>query len=271
MQPNARPIGLIDTHAHLATSQYNEDLDDVLSRARVAGVVQIVAIGTTEADSREVVGLTRQCEAVFAAVGIHPNEAIDAGPGDWASIEVLARERSVVALGETGLDRYWDRTPFPLQQEYFDRHLDLAKRLEKAVVIHSRDCMDEVIAQVARSFQMVRGVLHSFSGTWREAEACMELGLYLSFAGTVTFRNKSLDPLREVASRMSLDRLLIETDSPYLSPHPDRGKRNEPSRIVSTARMLAELQGISFEEFADATSANARHLFGLPEPVTESD
>jgi TatD DNase family protein len=260
----ARPA-LIDTHAHLASHKLADDLENVLSRAAEAGVVQMVAIATTAEDSPLVMEIARSRPGIFAAVGIHPNDVADAAAGDWDAIKALARQPKVVALGETGLDRYWDRAPFALQQEYFDRHLRLGRELDLPVVIHSRDCQADVIESLARLGVPIRGVQHSFTGTWEEAETLLRLGLHISFAGMITFENKTLDPLREVAARVPLDRLLIETDSPYLSPHPFRGKRNEPARVVVTAEAVARVRGISVEEFAAATTANARRLFRLPE------
>jgi TatD DNase family protein len=172
-------------------------------------------------------------------------------------------------VGETGLDGYWDSTPFGLQQEWFDRHLNLARERDLSIVIHCRDCMGEIIDQMQRLVQRlgrpIRGVMHSFTGSWEDAESCLELGLHLSFAGMVTFTNKTLDPLREVAARVPLDRLLVETDSPYLTPHPHRGQTNEPARVALTAARLAEIRGMTFTQFAQITTANARSLFSLPE------
>ena len=184
---------------------------------------------------------------------------------DWAAVVDLAERPEVVAIGETGLDRYWDRTPFPVQQEWFDRHLELAHQRDLPVVIHCRDCQRDIIEQLRSLGRPVRGVLHSFTGTWDDAQAFLDLGLHLSFAGMLTFTNKSLDALRDVAARVPLDRLLVETDSPYLSPHPFRGKTNEPARVALTARRLAEIRGISPAELARITTANARRLFGLPD------
>jgi len=260
--PGAGPE-IIDTHAHLASPKLAGDLDEVLARAKAAGVVQMVAIGTTAEDAPRVLELARAHPNIYAAVGIHPNDSADAAPGDFAVIKELARDARVVAIGETGLDRYWDRAPFDLQQELFSRHLDLAGVLELPIVIHSRDCQPDVIELLSRRGGRVRGIQHSFTGTWDEAEALLGLGLHISFAGMLTFENKALDSLRDVASRVPLDRLLVETDSPYLSPHPYRGKRNEPARVVHTAEVMAKVRGISFEALAAATTANARALFAL--------
>jgi TatD DNase family protein len=255
---------LVDTHAHLDDHRLRGDWDGVLGRARNAGVVQMVAIGTTAEDGASVVALARSHRGIFAAVGIHPNEAAEATEADWSAIVELAGRAEVVAIGETGLDRYWDRTPFARQQEWFGRHLELAHRLDRPVVIHCRDCTGELIEQLRGLGRPVRGVQHSFTGTWEDARAFLDLGLHLSFAGMLTYTNKALDAVRDVAARVPLDRVLVETDSPYLSPHPFRGKTNEPARVAVTARRLAELRRLSPEELARITTDNARGLFRLP-------
>jgi TatD DNase family protein len=259
----ARPA-LIDTHAHLEESRLRDDLKGVLERARAEGVVRVVAIGTTAADSAEVCAIARAHAEVSAAVGIHPNHGADARPGDWERIEELAERPEVVALGETGLDRYRDHTPFAVQQEWFARHLELGRRRGLPVVIHCRQSERDIIEQLGRSDPPIRGVLHSFTGTWDDARAFLDLGLYLSFAGMLTFTNRSLDALREVAARVPEDRLLVETDSPYLSPHPHRGATNEPGRVRLTAERLAEVRGVTLAEVARLTTENARRLFRLP-------
>jgi TatD DNase family protein len=258
------PPALVDTHAHLDDPRLRADLGEVLQRARAAGVRRVIAIGTTAETSSDCVELAQAFGGLFAAVGIHPNEAFEASDDAWRTITQLVQRPGVVAVGETGLDRYWDRTPFELQQRWFDRHLILAHERDLSVVIHSRDCQREIIEQLQRMGRPVRGVMHSFTGSWKDAEACLELGLHLSFAGMVTFTNKSLDPLRDVAARVPLDRLLVETDSPYLTPHPYRGQTNEPARVACTAARLAEIRGLSITQFAQITTANACKLFDLP-------
>lgn len=256
------PPDLFDTHAHLADPKLLGDIGGVLRRAREAGVARIVAPATTAEDAAVVVRLAGAYpEVVSAAVAIHPNHGAEATPGDWERIEGLASEPGVVAIGETGLDAYWDSTPFAIQQDLFDRHLDLARRLRRPAIIHCRDCYPEVIAQLRRAGGPIRGVLHSFTGTAADAEALLELGLHISFAGMVTFRNAALDALRAVAASIPEDRLLVETDSPYLSPHPFRGRPNEPARVAVTAARLAELRGMTPSELAGRTAENARHLF----------
>ena len=259
---------LVDTHAHLSDPRLQDDLEGVLDRARAAGLVQMVAVGTTAADSARVIEIAVGHPGVFAAVGVQPNHVAEAQEQDWSRIVELATHGRVAAIGETGLDRYWDHTPFAQQQEWFDRHLRLTRELDLPVVIHCRDCEADLIEQLKRWQKPVRGVLHSFTGTLDHAEQFLDLGLYISFAGMVTFSNKSLDPLRAVARRVPVDRLLIETDSPYLSPQPVRGRPNQPSHLAWTAQFLAGVVGLSPAEFCSQTTANARRLFGLPETDT---
>jgi len=259
---------LVDSHAHLDDPRLRRDWEGVVERARCAGVRQIVAMGTTAVTSEAVLELARAQRGIFAAVGIHPNDALEAAAGDWPAIIELAGKPGVVAIGETGLDRYWKRTPFALQQEWFDRHLALAHRLGLPVVIHCRDCQCELIAHLRGLGRPIRGVQHSFVGTADDAQAFLELGLYLSFAGMLTYTNKALDALRAVAAAVPLDRVLVETDSPYLSPHPFRGQTNEPARVAVTAGRLAEIRQLSLEEMGRITSENAQRLFRLPPDQT---
>jgi TatD DNase family protein len=260
----------IDTHAHLQDEKLRDDLDALLARARESGVVGVIVMGTTAADSAEGVAMSSRHPELAAAVGVHPNHAAEASPGDWERVVALADAPGVVAIGETGLDRHWDFTPFETQREWFDRHLGLAEARGMPVVIHCRESEDDVIAALSKRPGPIRGVLHSFTGDWDRAKRFLELGLHLSFAGMLTFPNKSLAGLRDAAARVPIDRLLVETDSPYLSPHPHRGRRNEPARVVLTGAFLAALRGVSPEDLANATTRNARRLFRLPEPTTSS-
>jgi TatD DNase family protein len=255
---------LIDTHAHLDDDRFDADRDEVVSRAGAAGVSTIIAIGTTAENSARVLDLAGRYESVFAAVGIHPNNAAQAQRGDWDRVVELSKYDRAVALGETGLDRYWHDTPFELQQDYFDRHLRLMQSTGLPVVIHMRDCQSDVLAilREARARGPLAGVMHSYTGDATGAAECCELGLYVSFAGMVTYK-KSQD-LRDVAAGVPADRILVETDSPYLSPEPLRGKRNEPANVVHTARVVAAARGMPLDNFAALTTANARRLFKLP-------
>ena len=190
---------LVDTHAHLDDKRLCANLEEVLKGAASAGVRQIITIGTTASTSARAVKFAQNYSGLFAAVGIHPNDAAEAGEQDWPLICDLVKSPGVVAVGETGLDRYWKRTPFPLQQEWFHRHLCLAHERDLPVVIHSRDCQADIIEQLTKLNRPIRGVMHAFAGTWDDAQAYLELGLHLSFAGTITFTNKALDLLRAVA------------------------------------------------------------------------
>jgi TatD DNase family protein len=254
---------LFDTHCHLDEPAFDGDRDDVLARARAAGVVGMVTIGTTALSSTSAVELAKQQPDVYAAVGIQPNYVAEEKSGDWEKIVTLAAEPKVVAIGETGLDRYWDYTPFAQQAEAFDRHLELSRMAGKPFIVHCREAEADVVAQLrsASVARRLQGVMHSFSGDLATAEACLDLGLYISFAGMVTFKRN--DALRAVAKAIPLDRILIETDAPYLAPMPHRGKRNEPAYVAHTAAALANVHGMTTKEFADVTTGNARRLFGI--------
>jgi TatD DNase family protein len=252
---------LIDTHAHLDQEEFNADRAEVIARATAAGVETILAVAVTADSSAAVIQLAAQNRSVYAAVGIHPNYCAQAKPDDWQRGIALVGSPKVVALGETGLDRHWDYSPFDLQQEYFDRHLRLSQERNLPFIVHTRDTDAEVLAMLreARRRGPLRGVMHSFTGSAATAAECVELGLHISFAGMVTFK-RSTD-LRAVAAAVPADRVLVETDSPYLSPEPLRGKRNEPANLIHTARVVAETRGVSYEELAQQTTANARALF----------
>lgn len=264
-----------DTHAHLDDEQFDTDREGVIRRAEEAGVSRIVTIGTTAASSGRCVKLANQYECVFAAVGIQPNYVAEAGPEDWSTIERLATQPGVIAIGETGLDHYWDYAPLDLQREYFRRHLELSRTTGLPFVVHMREagtdqknkpslpCAEDILAEIRRVGQgEVRGIMHSYTGNARMVAQFIDLGLHISFAGMVTY-NKS-DALRAVAAEVPVERLLIETDAPYLSPHPKRGQRpNEPALVVHTAACLAEVLDMPLADLAVQTSRNACELFGV--------
>jgi TatD DNase family protein len=255
---------LIDTHAHLDDERFAGDRVETLRRAADAGVIRIVAVATTAHSSAACVALAADFEALAATVGIQPNHVAEAAPGDWDAVVALAKRAKVVALGETGLDRYWDRAPFPMQEDYFARHLALARQLGCGAVIHCREAEADVVRMLREDHDRhgpVRGVMHSFTGTLATARACLDMGLYVSFAGMLTYKNAQ--GLRDIAAQMPPDRVLVETDAPYLAPVPVRGKRNEPAFVAHTAACLAGLLGLSLEEFGEYTTRNARELFGL--------
>lgn len=259
---------LFDTHCHLDQTEFHADRAAVVERAAAAGVDAIVAVGVTADSSAAVVRLAAEFGAsapqLYASVGIHPNYCAEAAAEDWSRIEALVGALRVVALGETGLDQFRDHAPLALQQDYFDRHLRLSQKTGLPFIVHTRESQLEVLAMLreARQRGPLAGVMHSFTGDTGAAAECVELGLYISFAGMVTF--KKSDELRRVAAAIPAERILVETDSPYLSPHPLRGKRNEPANVALTAECLAAVRGVSPEQFAAETSANARRLFRVP-------
>jgi TatD DNase family protein len=254
---------LFDSHAHLNQGEFDADRAEMIARAHAAGVETIVTVGYNLASSLQSIEIAAAHAGVLAAVGIQPNDSAQAAAEDWDRIVELAGSPRVVALGETGLDRYWDTSPLTVQQDYFDRHLRLSQQTGLPFIIHTRESDAEVLAMLREAHLRgpLAGVMHSFTGTDRMAAECVAMGLYISFAGMVTF--KKSDALRAVAATVPADRILIETDSPYLSPHPLRGKRNEPAHLVHIADCLAARRGVSAAEFAEQTTTNARRLFRL--------
>jgi TatD DNase family protein len=254
----------IDTHAHLDDGQFAADLPAVLDRARAAGVVRVIAVATSAASCADCLSLAHSYPAVSPTVGIHPNHITKEAPDAWDRVAALVADPRVVGVGETGLDRHWDDTPFPRQQDYFTRHLELSRRHRKPIVIHCREAEADVLAMLRDEFDSngpILGVMHSFVGSAETAAACLAMGLYLSFAGMLTYKNAA--DVRKVAGKVPLDRVLVETDSPYLAPVPLRGKRNEPANVVHTADCLAGLLGLGRDALAEQTTRNARKLFGL--------
>lgn len=253
---------LFDTHAHLDQPEFDDDRVEVVARAVAAGVENIVAIGISADTSAVCAELAAEYEGVYAAVGMQPNYLADAHPGDWERVVAMIDQPGVVAIGETGLDRYWDFTPFDQQQDYFDRHLRLSQERGVPFIVHMRDCDEDILIMLreAHARGPLSGVMHSFTGSRAMMEECVAMGLAISFAGMVTY--KKSDELRSIAAAMPDDRILIETDSPYLSPEPVRKvKRNEPAHVRHTAACLAAVRGTTLEDFAALTTANAKRLF----------
>jgi TatD DNase family protein len=254
-------MAYFDSHCHLDPMRYGDELPQVIARARAAGVTSMAVIGTRIADSEAAADLAGREPGIVSAAGIHPNDVAEIAPDEWDRIVRLVRSGRVAAVGETGLDWYRDAAPRDLQRDFFDRHLRLAGDLDLPVVIHMRDSVRDTLDMLRES--LARGplvpVLHSFTGTAAEAAEAIEMGCWIGFAGMVTFR--SAGDLREVAKSVPLDRLLIETDSPFLSPEPERGRRNEPAHLVHTARCLAIARGEPLDRFAAATTANAARVF----------
>ncbi len=252
---------LIDTHAHLNLSSFDDDREEVVHRARDAGVEIILDVGTDLETSRKAVQNCQQIEGVHAAAGIHPHDSVKAGMQDLDEIEKWLDNPKVVALGEIGLDYHYDFSPPEIQRDLFSRQLRLAQRKDIAVIIHMRESMEDGLVTIDRSGKSPwKGVFHCYGGTVEEVDLVLERGFYISFTGVVTFRNfKDIDKIRAVP----LHKLLLETDAPYMAPVPHRGKRNEPGFLVDTARVLADIYGVDYETFTEATTANARMLFGL--------
>lgn len=251
---------LIDTHCHLYSDQFDADRPAALERAGAAGVPRMIAIGYDLPSSRSAIALAQESALVWATAGIQPHYAQVTGESEISELRRLLAQPRVVALGEIGLDYYHDRAPHDLQEALFRRQLALARELDLPVVIHSRDAREDTIRILRDAARGQPGVMHSFSGDWEYAEACLEVGFYLSFSGPLTFKKAA--ELHEVARRAPLDRILIETDAPYLTPHPFRGKRNEPAYVRYVAEALAGLRDQPLEAIAAATTANAERLFG---------
>lgn len=252
---------LVDTHVHLDDEAFAADRDAVVQRAATAGVRTMVAIGTDLDSSRRTVALAGRFPSVAAAVGIHPHAAGAVSPEAVRELDTLIGQPHVVAIGETGLDYYRDYAPRPAQAALFCAHLALARTAGLPVIIHCRDAYPEVLA-ILQDFPDVPAVFHAFSGSVEVAQACVRRGDYLSFGGPLTFRHARR--LAEAAAEAPLERILLETDAPLLSPEPHRGRRNEPARVRLVAERLAAIRGMTLEAVAEATTANARRIFRLP-------
>ena len=254
---------LFDTHAHLHFPDFAEDLDVVLDRARVAGVCGMVTIGTDRETNSAVVDLAKRSPDVWATVGIHPHDAGGAAEADFEALERVAREEPrVVGFGEMGLDFFRNLSPPDAQRQAFRRQIDIARRVRKPLVIHCRDAHEETLALLAEERAVeTGGVMHCFSGDVEIARRCLDLGLYISLAGPVTYKNARALP--DVARFVPEDRLVVETDSPYLPPTPHRGKRNEPAYVALTAEHVARLRGADPEALGDRLTANAASLFRI--------
>ncbi len=265
---------LIDTHCHLNFGSYADDLNAVMARAADVGLRQFIVPAIDRDSCGEALALTQAYTGVFCALGIHPNSSDAADAADIEAIRNWSRQDKVVAIGEIGLDYYWDKSPKPIQIQWFESQLELAAQLGLPVIIHNReaghdllDILKSWVPSLPADLRKRPGVLHSFSGDQAQAERALALGFYLGFTGPITFKNAGA--LRDIAQSAPLERLLIETDAPFLSPHPYRGKRNEPANLRYINEKLAELHGISAGEMARQTSANAEKLFSLSVKTAE--
>ncbi len=254
---------LIDTHAHLNDDRFREDLPETLERACAAGVSRILNLGDTMASSEKVVKLAAEYPQLYGGVGVHPEEAFEMTAEDDARLAAWTKEPGIVTIGEIGLDYYWEKDPDRrrLQQKIFIRQLDLARQLHLPVCVHDREAHGDTLSILKTEGKGIPGVLHCFSGSWETAQEALKMGWFLGVDGPLTFKNAAKLP--EIVKKIPLDRILIETDSPYMAPVPMRGKRNEPSYVLYVAQKLAELRGNSLDEIAAATTRNAEVLYGL--------
>jgi TatD DNase family protein len=261
--PEALAAAAVDAHTHLDAcgAKTAEDVREMLDRAQSAGVGRVVTVADDIDSARWAVEAATWDDRVFAAVALHPTRTKDFGDEDRATLEELAAHPRVVAVGETGLDYYWDYSPPEPQQEAFRWHIDLAKRIGKPLMIHDREAHDDILRILDQEGAPEKVVFHCFSGDAEFAKSCVDAGYVLSFAGTATFRNAK--GLREAAEAVPLEQMLVETDAPFLTPHPFRGRPNQPYCVNYTLRDLAELRGMNVDELAVATTATAERVFGL--------
>ncbi|WP_226677553.1 TatD family hydrolase [Rossellomorea aquimaris] len=253
---------LFDTHVHLNAEQFDEDLEEVISRAREAGVENMVVVGFDRPTIDRAMELIGQYDFLYAAIGWHPVDAIDMKDEDLVWIEELSQHPKVVAIGEMGLDYHWDKSPKDVQKEVFRKQIQLAKKVKLPIVIHNRDATQDIVDILREEgADEVGGIMHCFSGSPEIAQECVDMNFYISLGGPVTFKNAKKP--KEVAKEIPLEKLLIETDCPYLAPHPYRGKRNEPAYVKLVAEQIAELKEVSLEEVEKMTTENAKKLFNI--------
>ncbi|WP_209125713.1 TatD family hydrolase [Alkalihalobacillus sp. BA299] len=253
---------LFDTHVHLNADQFLEDRDEVIKRAQEEGVTHMVVVGFDEKTIHGALEIAEKNENIYAALGWHPVDAIDMTEKHLEWLEQLAQHPKVVALGEMGLDYHWDKSPKEVQKEVFRKQIRLAKKVNLPIIIHNREASQDIVDILKEEeADQVGGIMHCFSGSLEIAKACLAMNFHISFGGPVTFKNAKKP--KEVATEVPLDRLLIETDCPYLAPHPYRGKRNEPAYVKLVAEQIAELKGMTVEELAKQTTENANKLFNI--------
>lgn len=252
---------VIDSHLHLEMREFDSDRDAVVQRAVESGVEAMITVGTTVPECRKAIAIARCYSEVYAAVGIHPHDASEIDSGTYDILKKLAAEPKVVAFGEIGLDFFRKLSPCDVQIRRFGELLELALELDLPVIIHDRDAHDQTLRMLKNWKGGRRGVLHCFSGDAAMARQCLDMGFYISIAGPVTYPKS--DKLTDVVRKVPLEMLLVETDAPYLTPQPHRGKRNEPAYVLHTARHVADIRGITLAEVEKVTSDNVRNLFRI--------
>lgn len=253
---------LIDSHAHLEMREFDADRDDAVRRAKEAGVDAVVTVGTNLEDCRKALAIAARHETVYAALGVHPHDVKGIDERTYDDIRQLVKQPKVVAYGEIGLDFFRNRSPREIQIRCFGEQLELADEFDLPVIIHDRDAHAETLRMLGGWKGQKRGIVHCFSGDVPMAKKCIDLGFYISIPGPITYPRA--EKIMDVVRQVPLERLLVETDAPYLTPQPHRGKRNEPAYVVYTARKIAEVKGLPFAAVAAATSQNARAVFGIP-------
>ncbi len=255
---------LFDTHMHLNARQFIEDREEAVERAFEAGVKYMVVVGFDRETIPLALEMAEQYETIYAAVGWHPVDAIDMTPEDLIWLEEMAKHPKVVALGEMGLDYHWDKSPKDVQKDVFRKQIALAKKLDLPIIIHNREATADIIEIMQEeNAAEVGGIMHCYNDSVDYIQACLDMNFYISLGGPVTFKNAQMP--KDVAIEVPLDRLLIETDAPFLAPHPKRGKRNEPAYVTLVAEKIAELREIPYEAVCDATTAIAFRLFKINE------
>lgn len=253
---------LFDTHVHLNVHQFDEDRKEVITRAKEAGVTHMVVVGFDHETIPKAIELAEENEHMYAAIGWHPVDAIDLTEKELAWIEELAEHPKVVAIGEMGLDYHWDKSPKDIQKEVFRKQIALAKRVKLPIIIHNREATEDIIRILEEeNAHEVGGIMHCYNDSVTYVEKCLAMNFYISLGGPVTFKNATLP--KEVAKIVPADKLLIETDCPFLAPHPNRGKRNEPAYVSLVAEKIAELRNVSYDELCQQTTENAKRLFQI--------
>ncbi len=253
---------LIDTHVHLNADHYDEDLDDVIERAREAGVEKMVVVGFDRKTIERTMKLIDEHEDVYGVIGWHPVDAVDCTDADLDWIEELSKHEKIVGIGETGLDYHWDKSPKDIQKEVFKKQIALAKRVKLPIIIHNRESTEDCVEILKEeNAGEIGGIMHAFSADENTADEVIGMNFHISLGGPVTFKNAQLP--KDIAVHVPLEKLLVETDAPFLTPHPYRGKRNEPSYVKLVAEKIAELRDMPYEAFAKATTQNAERLFNF--------
>ncbi|MBR7796771.1 YchF/TatD family DNA exonuclease [Agaribacter marinus] len=253
---------LFDTHVHLNARDFFEDRDETIQRAFDTGVNYMVVVGFDRETIPLAIEIAEQYETIYAAVGWHPVDAIDMTDEELNWIEEFSAHPKVVAIGEMGLDYHWDKSPKDVQKDVFRKQIRLAKKLNMPIIIHNREATEDVIEILQEEgAASIGGIMHCYNDSAKYVQACLDMNFYISLGGPVTFKN-AIEP-KEVAVQVPLDRLLVETDAPFLAPHPNRGKRNEPSYVKLVAEKIAELRGLTLGEISENTTKNAISLFGI--------